>query len=231
MKKKTWILSVLCVSFVTLSVLVVFIFIRDHRADDTLVDDSALPTVDEQLTFRPVTPSTPNVIKLVTRPVKFPDGENATQTKGREILSVSKGKNKVPMRYIKDEILLKFHLGISQKEIDEILTKHNLVRADKSDGLSNIGYIKARIPDGRDVISVIKEIQKEHKLKIPEPNYIASILTISDPLFSKQWYVPDVNFDKGWKEIKYTGPIKLAVIDSGVDASHPDLKGKILVFN
>ena len=165
--------------------------------------------------------------KHVIRHGNFPTGGDIDRIKGREIASITKGKNKVPIRYVKDEVLLKFHLGVSKKEIEEILKKHNLVQAG-NDSLSKIGYIKVRVPDGRDVISVIKKIRKEYKLKIPEPNYIANILTVSDPLYSEQWYVPDTNFDKAWEKAKSTASVKIAIIDSGVDANHPDLQGKIL---
>lgn len=165
--------------------------------------------------------------KSIIRHATFATGKTIDTIKDKQIVSITKGKNKIPIRYVKDEVLLKFHLGVSKQEIQEILKKHNLVEV--ADGtLSKIGYIKARIPDGRNVISVIKEIRKEYKLKIPEPNYISNVLTVSDPLFNDQWYIPDINFDEAWEKAKSKDPIKVAVIDSGVDAAHPDLKGKIL---
>ncbi|MFH1287752.1 MAG: S8 family peptidase, partial [bacterium] len=153
--------------------------------------------------------------------------KDVKQVKNREIVSVNKGKNNIPIRYVKDEILLKFHFGVTANEIDEILKKYNLVKSNDN-GLSKVGYIKAKIPDGRDVISVIKEIRKEYKLKIPEPNYIVNVLTVTDPLYSNQWYIPEINFDKAWGVAKSTAVVKIAVIDTGIDGEHPDLKGKIL---
>ena len=165
--------------------------------------------------------------KTVIRHRDFASGKTINTIKNREIVSITKGKNKVPIRYVKDEVLLKFNHGVSKQEIKEILKKHNLVQL--GDGaLTKIGYIKVRIPDDRDVISVIKKVRKEYKLKIPEPNYISSILTVSDPLYSDQWYIPDTNFDKAWEKTESKEPTKIAVIDPGVDAKHPGLKGKLL---
>jgi len=164
--------------------------------------------------------------KSIIRHGNFPSGKTTDTIKDRKIVSITKGENKISIRYVKDEVLLKFHLGVSKQEIQEILKNHNLVEVSEGT-LSKIGYIKVRIPDGRDVVSVIKEIRKEYKLKIPEPNYISNVLTVSDPLFSYQWYIPDINFDKAWEKAKSKDTIKVAVIDSGVDAAHPDLKGKI----
>lgn len=165
--------------------------------------------------------------KTVIRQATFATGKTIDVIKGRKIVSTTNGRNEIRIRYVKDEILLKFHLGVSDDEIREILERHNLVKFNDS-SLSKIGYIKARIPDGRNVITVIKEIRKEHKIKVPEPNYVSNVLTISDPLYDLQWYIPHTNFDKTWERTKSKNTIKVAVIDSGVDADHPDLKGKIL---
>lgn len=151
-----------------------------------------------------------------------------TQIKGREVLTAEKGKNKVPVQYVKDELMLKFHHGVTQKEIDEVLKKYDLTASASDETLFKIGYIKVRIPDNKDVVSVIRELRQEPKLKLPEPNFIANALTISDPLYFSQWYAPGTNFDKAWDKVKSASIIKVAVIDSGVYAGHPDLKGKVL---
>ena len=52
--------------------------------------------------------------------------------------------------------------------------------------------------------------------------------TPTDPLASKQWYLTYSNFYSSWITLPQFEPIPVAVIDSGVDASHPDLAGQIL---
>jgi subtilisin family serine protease len=52
--------------------------------------------------------------------------------------------------------------------------------------------------------------------------------TPSDPLVSKQWYLSYSGFYAPWITLPSFEPIPVAVIDSGVDVSHPDLAGKIL---
>jgi subtilisin family serine protease len=52
--------------------------------------------------------------------------------------------------------------------------------------------------------------------------------TPTDPLASKQWYLTYSGFYAPWLTLPSFEPIPVAVIDSGVDASHPDLQGKIL---
>jgi hypothetical protein len=52
--------------------------------------------------------------------------------------------------------------------------------------------------------------------------------TPNDPLVAKQWYLSYSGFYSSWITLPSFEPIPVAVIDSGVDASHPDLAGKIL---
>jgi hypothetical protein len=52
--------------------------------------------------------------------------------------------------------------------------------------------------------------------------------TPTDPLVSRQWYLVQSRFYEPWLTLPPLGRITVAVIDSGVDASHPELAGRIL---
>jgi subtilisin family serine protease len=52
--------------------------------------------------------------------------------------------------------------------------------------------------------------------------------TPTDPLVSKQWYLSYSGFYSPWITLPAFETIPVAVIDSGIDGSHPDLAGKIL---
>ena len=49
----------------------------------------------------------------------------------------------------------------------------------------------------------------------------------NDPLYSKQWYIPAVKADRVWKQTKGSKTQIIAILDTGVDWKHPDLKDKI----
>jgi hypothetical protein len=49
----------------------------------------------------------------------------------------------------------------------------------------------------------------------------------SDPLASRQWYLKSSRFYEAWPIQPFLEPISVAVIDSGVDANHPELANKI----
>jgi subtilisin family serine protease len=69
---------------------------------------------------------------------------------------------------------------------------------------------------------------------IPGIRYVEPLVTRhlaftpGDPLVSKQWYLGYSGFYTSWVTLPAFEPIPVAVIDSGVDATHPDLAGRIL---
>jgi subtilisin family serine protease len=52
-------------------------------------------------------------------------------------------------------------------------------------------------------------------------------LTPNDPLLSRQWYLTQNRAYDAWDAIPLFAPVRVAVIDSGVDAGHPELEGRI----
>ena len=60
-----------------------------------------------------------------------------------------------------------------------------------------------------------------------EPNYGRTILrTPSDPLFGQQWHLSNIQAPAAWERTTGTS-ILVAVLDTGVSPTHPDLQGRI----
>ena len=79
----------------------------------------------------------------------------------------------------------------------------------------------------------LKSILKNSEVDYIEPNYILSLNQValpSDPIFNKQWGLnnvtrpkEDINALLAWGITKGSKSIKIAVVDTGVDYTHPDL--------
>ena len=92
----------------------------------------------------------------------------------------------------------------------------------RPESLQPIRALVADVPDGV-TLEGIAGIRYVERLVSRQLAY-----TPNDPLAAKQWYLPYSGFYSSWITLPSFESIPVAVIDSGVDASHPDLAGKIL---
>jgi subtilisin family serine protease len=49
-----------------------------------------------------------------------------------------------------------------------------------------------------------------------------------DPLVARQWYLAASRFYEPWLTLPSLPPVRVAVIDSGIDVTHPDLTGRVV---
>jgi subtilisin family serine protease len=72
--------------------------------------------------------------------------------------------------------------------------------------------------------------QENPEVEQTEQNYTRKLNFIpSDPDYNKQWYHKKIQSESAWDITKGDASIKIGVIDTGIDYSHPDLKQSIWV--
>ncbi len=76
------------------------------------------------------------------------------------------------------------------------------------------------------------ELERDANIEYVEPDFIAQALgTSNDPYFvqGSQWHLSKIQAPTAWDTTTGSSTQPVAVIDTGVRASHPDLVGKVLV--
>jgi thermitase len=92
-----------------------------------------------------------------------------------------------------------------------------------------IGVRILRVPEKAEA-RVIAAFSKNPNFEFAEPDYLANIiLTPNDPYYAAyQWHLPKVNAPAAWDSTTGSAGVTVAVVDSGVQATHPDLAGRVL---
>ena len=101
---------------------------------------------------------------------------------------------------------------------DEILVKYK----------ASSEAVSIRIDPGEDYNKTLNYYQKLPMVEYAEPDYIfqASIIP-SDTYFNNQWYLQKIKATLAWNETRESPEAVIAILDSGVQIDHPDLKDNI----
>jgi thermitase len=87
---------------------------------------------------------------------------------------------------------------------------------------------RLRVRPGTDLPALIADLSASPDVIFAEPNHTRAMLrTPDDPVIAQQWALRDIHAYEAW-DITTGSDITIAVLDTGVSFSHPDLKGKLL---
>ncbi|MFQ6082529.1 MAG: S8 family peptidase [Candidatus Aminicenantia bacterium] len=144
--------------------------------------------------------------------------------------------------WVEDEILVKFKPTLSDNQITTTISSY---KSEKVKRIPKINVYQLKIPSGYSVKEMVSIFQANPDVEFAEPNYIA-YLTIApnDPLFQYQYALEndgqeigsggptgtpgaDIKAPEAWKEEKGQETVIIAIVDTGIDLNHPDLKNKI----
>lgn len=96
--------------------------------------------------------------------------------------------------------------------------------------IAALGVRIVRVPD-QAAARLLQALQKDPGVEFAEPDFTATAIgSANDPYFTNgtQWYLSKIQAPAAWDYGTGTNGVTVAVIDSGVLASHPDLAGKVL---
>ncbi|TFG40336.1 MAG: hypothetical protein E4H48_07800 [Syntrophobacterales bacterium] len=87
---------------------------------------------------------------------------------------------------------------------------------------------RVKLPDGMAVHDALDLFRQDPQVEFAEPNYYRHIrATPNDTNYASLWGLPKINAPGGWDVSTDCGSAVVAVIDTGVDYTHPDLAANI----
>jgi len=149
------------------------------------------------------------------------------------------------LNYKPGEVLVKFKSKASVKQRQLINKRSGAEKTLRSLSLGKDKISLVKLDEGVSVKKAVEEFESEGLVEYAEPNYLrrTTALTPYDSFFSNQWGLDntgqeiegiigandaDMDVKEAWLiEKGATNPVTVAVIDSGIDFDHEDLKNKI----
>lgn len=131
-----------------------------------------------------------------------------------------------PAGFVPDQVVVKYDGSVSTETMKQ-LTKE--MEADVISGIEAIGVFILSVPSGG-VDAVISELSQQTGVVYVEPNYYVSSTEIvpNDPGWGNQYNMTAIRAPAGWALNTGAVWVTIAILDTGVDLSHPDLFVRIL---
>ena len=89
---------------------------------------------------------------------------------------------------------------------------------------------RLQLPAAADVPAAVAALAGNPDVAYAEPDYIArGVLAPNDPLYASQWGLTQIGAPAAWDVATGAPGVVIALIDSGIDLTHPDLAGQLWV--
>ncbi|MFQ5627373.1 MAG: S8 family peptidase [bacterium] len=140
-------------------------------------------------------------------------------------------------RFVRGEVLVKFKANMQATQIQSALSNAGL---SQRRFISQIGVYQCDITNQKDVHTAVQACRESQDVEYAEPNYIYAIpemastprATPNDPRFDDLWGLHSsdksgIDAAKAWEVQKGSKNIIVAIIDTGMDYDHEDLRDNI----
>lgn len=137
--------------------------------------------------------------------------------------------------YVPDQLSVTYRDGYAPHELTELrrkdleerlselgVTSQERLYYDKAGELGNHYVLYLR--EGTDIAELQEQLGKFDEIGVSEPNFVIGVFaTPNDPRYSEQWGMNKISAPQAWDSATGDTNTVVAVIDSGIDSTHPDL--------
>ena len=147
-------------------------------------------------------------------------------------------------RYAPGQVLVRFKPNVSTQLVSATLAAYETQEIKR---IPRLNLYRVKIPEWASVEEMAQAMSRNPDVLYAGPNYIARITaTPNDPFFRYQYALnntgqdigapgspsgkakADIRATLGWEETKGAAETIIAILDSGVDFDHPDIRNKVV---
>lgn len=128
-------------------------------------------------------------------------------------------------RYVPGQLLLKIRAEARQSP-DSLEAKYGVAALET---MPDLGIARVAVPAGQEM-ETAGRLQADPAVEWAEPDYLRRAQTVpNDQLYGQyQWNLKKIGMEQAWDVTTGSPDLTVAVLDTGVDSTHPDLAGKLV---
>lgn len=129
-----------------------------------------------------------------------------------------------PEKFAAGRILVSPRAGLPAKEFDKIIKTHGAHAARK---LGNLNVYLVDMPPGREK-ALLQALERNPHVRFAElDGEVSGQMVPSDTYYASSWHLPKIAAPTAWDVATGSG-ITIAILDGGVESTHPDLAARIV---
>jgi hypothetical protein len=132
-----------------------------------------------------------------------------------------------PSAFVRGRVLVHFREFVSSAQAKNVVAG---MRARSIGEIPQIGMHIVELPSNASETAYLNAFRQRSEVALVELDRVhpPQQLTPNDPSYASQWYLPRIDAPNAWPLTTGTGNIIIAIADTGVDPTHPDLVSKLV---